>query len=393
MHELPNHRRNGVSREKPLLRLVNLVKDFGDVRAVDSVSLDVYPGELVTFLGPSGCGKTTLLRMIGGFTRPTSGQIRMEDSDITSKRPYERATCMVFQNYALFPHLDVFHNVAYGLQVARLDRNEIRQRVARLLRLVRLEGYERRRPHELSGGQQQRVALARALALEPQVLLLDEPFSSLDANLRVQMREELRQLQRRLQLTVLFVTHDQEEAMSISDRILVMREGRVQQLGTPREVYETPVNSFVAQFLGRVNLLPGRMDARQTVRCGPMTLAAANGALGNCRDVLVVLRPEMLQVEPDAEAGDGGAPVLTGEVETVQYLGASVQYTVATRLGPVTVDVFSSNGAGTYSPGDKINIRFPERAHVIPAAAGPAGRGGVVDEPAAERIPESGSRG
>src|SRR5690606_31127721 len=237
----PNHRWNGVSREKPLLRLVNLVKDFGDVRAVDSVSLDVYPGELVTFLGPSGCGKTTLLRMIGGFTRPTSGQIRMEDSDITSKRPYERATCMVFQNYALFPHLDVFHNVAYGLQVARLDRNEIQQRVARLLRLVRLEGYERRRPHELSGGQQQRVALARALALETRVRLWDEPLSSLVANLRVQVREDLRQLQRRLQLTVLFVTHDQEEAVRISDRILVMREGRVQQLGTAREVYETPV--------------------------------------------------------------------------------------------------------------------------------------------------------
>ena len=227
-----------------ILELKNITKRFGEVVAVDNLNIPaIFKGEFVTFLGPSGCGKTTLLRMIGGFYYPTSGDVIMHGSSINDIPPDKRKTSMVFQNYALFPHMSVFGNIAYGLKLRKLTKEEIHIKIMNILKIVQLEGLEDRKPTELSGGQQQRVALARCIVIEPEIILLDEPLSNLDANLRVTMREEIRKIQRSLNLTTIFVTHDQEEAMSMSDRIVVMNQGRIEQIGTPTEIYET-FNTF-----------------------------------------------------------------------------------------------------------------------------------------------------
>lgn len=379
----------GLVGQRPLLRLVNLVKHFDAVVAVDGVSLDVYPGELISLLGPSGCGKTTLLRMIGGFSPPTLGEVWLRDRNITFRPSYERATCMVFQNYALFPHMTVFENVAYGLRARKWQQRRIEEKVAEALSLVKLCGYERRYPDELSGGQQQRVALARALVLEPEVLLLDEPLSNLDANLRIQMREELRVLQQRLKLTVLFVTHDQEEAMTISDRLVVLRDGRVQQLGAPRELYERPANAFVARFLGHVNLLPGRVQqGTRSIRCGSVDLAlGSNSGLRAGDAALAVVRPEMIRLVTE----DRGVRLrgVEGRISALRYAGSVARYVVETELGALSVDVFNPRDNGVLGPHQRVWLELPREVHAVAAdeSTGDVGTGTVPLPFASEQIP------
>ncbi len=245
------------------LQLTGLTKMYGDFRAVSDVNLDIGQGELMVLLGPSGCGKTTTLRMIAGFVAPTAGEIRLGGNDITRQPPWKRNTGLVFQSYALFPHLSVADNVAFGLRMRKLSPSEIAAKLTEALRLVRLEGLAERLPRELSGGQQQRVALARALVIEPDILLLDEPLSNLDAKLRHEVRVEIRELQKKLGLTTVMVTHDQEEALTMADRLVVMSNGRVQQVGSQRDLYENPANTFVAGFVGRTNFLRGRVEGRR----------------------------------------------------------------------------------------------------------------------------------
>src|SRR6187397_2918904 len=245
----------------PEIRLVDLAKHFRDVRAVDGVSLDIGAGEFFSLLGPSGCGKTTTLRMIGGFELPTGGRIELRGRDVTNDPPDKRPVNMVFQNYALFPHLDVGENIAFGLRRKNVDKADIKRRVHEALDLVHLAGYEKRKPNQLSGGQQQRVALARALVNRPNVLLLDEPLGALDLKLRRQLQIELKRIQSEVGITFVYVTHDQEEALTMSDRIAVMHQGRVEQLGTPEELYERPQTRFVADFIGTTNLLAGAIES------------------------------------------------------------------------------------------------------------------------------------
>jgi ABC-type Fe3+/spermidine/putrescine transport system ATPase subunit len=356
---------------EPHVRLVEVAKRFGATVAVAGVSLDVPRGSLTTILGPSGCGKTTLLRLIGGFLEPDSGEVWIGGAPQRGRPPYLRTTATVFQDYALFPHLTVAGNVAYGLRVRGIPRAVAAERVRRALALVRLDGLDARYPRELSGGQQQRVALARSLVVEPEVLLMDEPLSNLDARLRLEVRGEIRDLQARLGITTVYVTHDQEEALAISERIAVMEAGRIRQLGTPREVYERPADAWVAGFVGRVNLL------RATATAGPdggiglglgglaLTLppAAAPGPTG---DVLVGLRPEAIRIAP-AAPGDR----LTGKVVQAAYLGTIARYRV--RLGEHELIVDDPDPGGKPLYGGEVGLAFdPGRLCLWPASPGPA---------------------
>ncbi len=314
-----------------MLRLEALTKRFGSTVAVQDLSLEVREGEFLSLLGPSGCGKTTTLRMIAGFETPTSGRILLGDRDVTSLRPQRRGMGMVFQNYALFPHLDVFENVAFGLRAqGSPTAAELRARVADALARVDLEGYEKRAVQALSGGQQQRVALARALAPEPPLLLLDEPLSNLDAALRERTRDELRQLLTRIGITSIFVTHDQEEAFALSDRIAVLRGGELQQLGSPEDLYRAPVNPFVAAFVGRANFLEGRVVSRREeegvveVAEGVHWPARLNAPRGD--RVRLMVRPESLTLLPASAAGD--APALRARVLDRRFAGATTIYRV-----------------------------------------------------------------
>ncbi len=279
------------------LDLINLTKQFGTVTAVDAVNLSVQDGEFMCILGPSGCGKSTLLRMIAGFEMPTEGDIRIAGDSVTHLGANKRPTAMVFQKYTLWPHMKVFDNIAFGLQLRRLPRAEIARKVEEALALVSLSGYEERYPSQLSGGQQQRVALARAIVLEPKILLLDEPFSSLDAILRVRLREELRRIQRRLKITAIFVTHDQEEALTLADRIAVMNAGRVEQLDAPTQIYDNPATLFVADFIGAMNLLQAQVSGGRIVLSG-VTLDAPPGLQDGA--ATVAIRPEDMALLPDA---------------------------------------------------------------------------------------------
>ncbi len=285
------------------LALKNLVKVFGSekdvVTAVDDVNLEVKEGELVTLLGPSGCGKTTTLRMISGFELPTSGQILIDGEDISMVPPNKRPTTMVFQNYALFPHLTVYENIAYGLNIRKKPRQDVRRKTEEAMRLVGLEGMGERSPAQLSGGQQQRVSLARSLIMEPKVLLLDEPLSNLDAKLRVSTRIEIRKLQQRVGITSVYVTHDQEEAMTLSDRVVIMHQGRIQQIGTPKEIYAHPLNRFVAGFIGKANFLESRVlrvvskrEAVLKIRGKKMLSQVPQDTFSEGEKVLLVIRPE-----------------------------------------------------------------------------------------------------
>jgi putative spermidine/putrescine transport system ATP-binding protein len=289
------------------LELIELVKRYGSTYAVRDLSLDVADGELICLLGPSGCGKTTTLRMIGGFITPDGGDVRIDGRSIVREPPERRPTGMVFQRYTLWPHMDVWHNVAFGLELRHQPRAEIDRKVRAALELVGLPGVERRHPSQLSGGQQQRVALARALVLEPRILLLDEPLSNLDAQLRVRMREEVTAIQRRVGITTVFVTHDQEEALSIADRIAVMRLGVMEQIATPSELYARPATQFVATFIGTMNLIEGRVEDGGEVIAGPFRLSLPEEArLGVGAPVVVGLRPEDLLVDRPGGVGIRG---------------------------------------------------------------------------------------
>jgi len=314
-------------------------RTFSTVRAVDNVSIAVRDGEFFTLLGPSGCGKTTLLRMVAGFCELDTGRILFGDERIDTLPPHRRNTGMVFQNYAVFPNLTVGGNVAYGLRARSVRKNEADERVARALKLVQLDGYSERWPHQLSGGQLQRVAIARAIVIEPHVLLLDEPLSNLDAKLRVEMRGEIRRLQKLLGITVLYVTHDQEEALAISDRIAVMRTGRVEQIASPRDIYERPATPFVASFVGTTNLLDGVIRVREgesaEVAVAGTTLRL-NGVRGGAGDKVVLsLRPEALRLLSPGEAAPARCVTLTGTLGEVEYLGPVTRFSVSLADGAV----------------------------------------------------------
>jgi putative spermidine/putrescine transport system ATP-binding protein len=310
-----------------------LSKHFGAKNVLDDFALEVHGGEFVTFLGPSGCGKSTALNLLAGLLPPTSGEIWLDDQRLDPLPPERRGFGMVFQNYALFPHLSVFANVAFGLDVRRVARAAIAERVRRMLALVKLDGFETRYPAQLSGGQQQRVAIARALVIEPRVLLLDEPLSNLDAKLRLEMRAEIKRLHQELGLTSIYVTHDQAEALSLSDRIVVMREGRVMQVGAPAEIHDRPRNVFVADFVGYRNLIPLTVAA-----CGADGLVTAEGGglrvrgrvdVGLGDAVLAAIRPEDVSLAEDAQA----AGVVRGTVRLVEYQGREYDVEVALESG------------------------------------------------------------
>ena len=327
----------GIRIEKVSKRFSHRVK--GEVYAARDVSLDVAPGEFVTLLGPSGCGKTTTLRMIAGFETPDEGRIAIGGEDITGLAVNQRNIGFVFQNYALFPHLSVFENAAYGLQVRERPRAELEREVAEVLVLVGLGGYERQFPNQLSGGEQQRVALARAIVIKPRVLLFDEPLSNLDARLRVQMRSEIRQLQKRLAITTVYVTHDQEEAMAVSDRIAVMNRGSIVQLGSAEDLYLRPADEFVAQFIGRVNLIPGRV-AGAAVR--------------------LVVRPEMIRLSLAAGVGRAGT------ILSRTYLGEKTEYLVSCDGQTLQVACHGTGPEANLAEGTQVSVVLPENVAVLP---------------------------
>ncbi len=334
------------------IRIVGVGRNFAAVAAVDGVSLDVADGEFFTLLGPSGCGKTTLLRMVAGFCDLDRGAIHFGERRIDTLPPHRRSAGMVFQNYAIFPNLSVAGNVAYGLKARRVPAHEIAGKVSRALKLVHLDGYGERWPHELSGGQLQRVAIARCLVIEPAVLLLDEPLSNLDAQLRVEMRGEIRQLQQTLKITALYVTHDQEEALAISDRIAVMRAGRLEQVGAPAAIYNHPASPFVAEFMGTTNLLRGAVtggpiaaEAGAWVRVqvgGQDFLLGARGARAGAT-ITFSLRPESLRPVASGAAPPAGWALLTARLERVEFLGAltrmDMQLADGTRLRVAALDL------------------------------------------------------
>ncbi len=357
----------------PEIRLTDLTKHFRDVRAVDRVTMDIRSGEFFSMLGPSGCGKTTTLRMIGGFELPTAGRIELRGRDVTTDAPDKRPVNMVFQNYALFPHLDVHENVAFGLRRKGVEKSDTKRRVGEALDLVHLGGYDKRKPNQLSGGQQQRVALARALVNRPNVLLLDEPLGALDLKLRKALQVELKRVQVEVGITFVYVTHDQEEALTMSDRIAVMRGGKVEQLGTPEELYERPLTRFVADFIGTSNLLTGAIESidgrfavvRLTSGETCLTSAAGDGVSVG-RRVELSIRPESVAL--DARNGDGAEATdvpgaIPATVEQVAYLGGSVQYLVRSMGGLTITALAPKIGARlpvggivdvTWSPGDAL---------------------------------------
>jgi ABC-type Fe3+/spermidine/putrescine transport system ATPase subunit len=337
-----------------------VTKRFGPVVAVDCVSLEIADGEVFTLLGPSGCGKTSLLRLIAGFHRPDAGTVAFGDRVVNDVPTHARNIGMVFQNYALWPHMTVFQNVAYGLRLRRLPGVTVRERVAEGLGKVNLAGLEARYPSQLSGGQQQRVALARALVLNPNILLLDEPLSNLDAKIRVQVRAEIRTLQRQLGITTVYVTHDQEEALSLSDRVAVMRDGRVLQLGAPRELYERPQTRFVADFVGTNNLIPGSVKGQAgdllfvETALGPIR-ARAVGEVGAGRRCLVVVRPENVAIG----AGDGAGNQVPGRVALAAYLGNTLRYDVEAGGMTLKADIRDSWHHEALPIGASITLSFP----------------------------------
>ena len=364
------------------VELVDLVKTFEDVVAVDHVSVKVRPGEFFSLLGPSGCGKTTTLRMIAGFERPTQGQILLDGVDMAQTPPHKRQVNTVFQSYALFPHLNVYDNVAFGLRYksgARPARDVVPEALAR----VRLEGMEKRKPSQLSGGQQQRVALARALVLDPAVLLLDEPLGALDAKLRKALQIELKGLQENLGITFIYVTHDQEEALTMSDRIAVMSGGSIEQLGTPQNVYEEPSTAYVADFLGTSNLMNGRSLGRNgggscVVQFGDLKLEAMGGDVEATGDVLLVIRPERVDVEAH---GAPGANRIPGMVERVVYVGASTQLIIRLLSGESLQAMLPSRASSSsFAQGTPVSVHLPSDALRVLASTGSQPRGTATEE-------------
>jgi len=335
------------------VRFDSVVKKFGNVTALKDLNLTIDPGKLVTLLGPSGCGKTTTLRLIAGLEMATSGAIHIGGEDVTHLTATYRKVSMVFQSYALFPHMTVRQNVAYGLTVKSMPKAEAAQKADHGLELVGLSGFGDRLPSELSGGQQQRVAVARAIVLEPEVLLLDEPLSNLDAKLRRHVREEIRQIQQRLGLTAVYVTHDQEEAMAVSDRIIVMKNAEIAQEGTPRDLYEAPQSAFIADFIGDANLAECHIDSISaglaTVRLDGQTYQVKDGAL-QTGAAKMVLRPHNLRL------ADATQPGIQGSVTYAAYLGKEIQYTVESAIG--SLFVISGITERPFAQGDSVSVQF-----------------------------------
>jgi spermidine/putrescine transport system ATP-binding protein len=365
------------------VRLVDVVKRFGDSNAVDHISLDVKDGEFFSLLGPSGCGKTTTLRMIGGFEQPTSGLIELQGQDVTWLPSYKRNVNTVFQSYALFPHLTIEENVAFGLRRKKVKDAEVKSRVTDMLKLVELPGFERRKPNQISGGQAQRVALARALINRPAVLLLDEPLGALDLKLRKQMQVELKRIQREVGITFIYVTHDQEEAMTMSDRIAVMNKGQYEQLGDPESLYERPQTRFVASFLGVSNLLAGTVDGSADsfalIKLADDTrLRVPAGLVDGNTQIEVGIRPEKVRMNRADDPIPAAANQLEGVVSDVSYVGVSTQYIVASRGGiPMTVyeqNVERTNHGSLYHQGDQVRLSWlPEHTFVVRGSAPAAG--------------------
>jgi len=345
--------------------IIELVKRFGDVAAVDGIDLHMPSGEFFSMLGPSGCGKTTTLRMIAGFEQPTEGRILLDGDDMQFTPPHKRNVNTVFQSYALFPHLSVSDNVAFGLRRQKTPKNELRTRVAEALELVQLTGFEKRKPAQMSGGQQQRVALARALVLKPAVLLLDEPLGALDAKLRKQLQVELKALQQQVGITFVYVTHDQEEALTMSDRIAVMSNGKVEQVGPPQEVYEEPKTTFVADFLGVSNLMDAEAQGRDgeghsRIKVGDFELAAAQGDVDARGATRITIRPERLRLEDQNTDGRNRVP---GMVERPVYLGNSVQVIVRLANGDRVQALVQNDGSEvSYKQGDPVKVYMPVEA-------------------------------
>jgi spermidine/putrescine transport system ATP-binding protein len=384
------------------VRLQDVSKTYGDVEAVKDVSLDIAPGEFFSLLGPSGCGKTTSLRMIAGFELPDTGIVYIGGEDFTDVPPHKRPVNTVFQRYALFPHLnvsenvgfglrfpqpvsegkspllphlDVKENVGFGLRFEKLSKEEKKRRVSNALELVRLEGYGRRKPHQLSGGEQQRVALARALVLHPAVLLLDEPLGALDAKLRKHLQIELKSIQREVGITFIYVTHDQEEALTMSDRLAVMSSGLVEQVGTPKTVYEEPETAFVADFLGVSNLMQARSDGAGRVTLGSVELSAATGATTAKGHVRITIRPERIRVEP---VGAEGENRISGIVDRLVYLGSTTQVLLRLQGGEQLQALVTNSGEDLpYREGSAVSIDLPADALRVIAESGED-----ADEPA-----------
>src|SRR5699024_11030400 len=347
------------------VNLANISKYFGYTKAVDNVDISIENGEFFTFLGPSGCGKTTTLRIIAGFYSPSSGKVYFDDEDVTNMKPNKRNIGMVFQSYALFPHMTVFENIAFGLQVRKLSKNVIKEKVEESQNIVGLEGLGQRKITELSGGQQQRVALARALVIEPDILLLDEPLSNLDAKLREETRMEIKRLQVELSITHIYVTHDQHEDMSISDRIMVLNQGQIQQIGTPQEIYNKPNNYFIASFIGESNIIKSTI---KEVKNNSVIVDIGNGILlegikenhspnlsfkeGN--DILLSIRPEMI------EFGKGNNSI-QGIVEFSEFSGVSIEYIVNVKGKEINIMNINS-GAEIFKEGDSVTLNIPENS-------------------------------
>jgi spermidine/putrescine transport system ATP-binding protein len=349
------------------VELQEVTHRFGEVVAVERVSLKIDRGEFLTLLGPSGCGKTTLLRIIAGFEIPDEGRVILDGTDVTRTPPYRRNVTTVFQQYALFPHMDVFDNVAFGLARRRVDRKEIRRRVTSALEMVMLKGLEARRPAELSGGQQQRVALARALVVEPRVLLLDEPLAALDLQLRKQMQLELKGLQRRVGISFVYVTHDQEEALTMSDRVAVMNAGHLEQVGTPIDIYERPLTEFVAGFIGASNILEGTIESANNglpiVAVGEARIQIPHRKLEPGGRVRLMIRPEKIQLgDPNAEKG------LRGKIVSAVYMGEATRWLVEIEGGPV-LTVLGQNrdplSSGEYRIGQRVSAAWDPASAVV----------------------------
>jgi spermidine/putrescine transport system ATP-binding protein len=352
-----------------VVELVDLEKSFGEMPAVDRINLKIADGEFFSLLGPSGCGKTTTLRLIAGFERPDGGAILIDGVDQAGTPPHKRPVNTVFQSYALFPHMDVAANVGFGLRYQNVSKTEQKKRVGEALEKVRLTGMESRKPTQLSGGQQQRVALARSLVLNPSVLLLDEPLGALDAKLRKALQVELKSLQEELEITFIYVTHDQEEALTMSDRMAVMTEGKVEQLGTPSEVYETPTSSYIADFLGISNLMYATAAGVGHVNLAGHQLACVSkdGATG---DVTVSIRPERIELHAPDFSGDN---VLNGEIERVVFAGPLLNVLVnIADVGMIQVTIPNQGAAFTWDWPDPVALRFPPEALRIVSETGTA---------------------
>jgi spermidine/putrescine transport system ATP-binding protein len=358
---------SAMSDPTPAISLQGVTKRFGDVTAVDSMTLDIREGEFLTLLGPSGCGKTTTMRMVAGFEEPDEGEILLRGDDVVGVPPNKRHVNMCFQNYALFPHMDVQQNIEYGLKLKKVPKEERVRKVQEMLGIVRLEGYEHRRPGQLSGGQQQRVALARALVNEPAALLLDEPLGALDVKLRKQMQLELKRIQHELKTTFVYVTHDQEEALSMSDRIAVMNAGIVEHLGTPREVYERPSTPFVADFVGVLNaadlVVSGVGSDRAVLKVNERDRIVAPVAglqLVEGTPVLAAVRPERVSIRKGEIDASGDESRLSGTVVQVVYLGTLTQFFVDTAAGrQFVVHELSTEGVDVVEPGDPVTLTWP----------------------------------